>query len=147
MQVTQESRNLYRLTRLNMFNCFLVGEDDGATLVATNIYGSAARILQIAQRLGWSIRRILLTHAHCDHVASLDKLSELLPEAEVLIGERENRLLAGDFSLDPLERGRPLFGFPSVKAKPTRTLRLHGLTPRRQLTGTHSGPFFLSRHA
>src|SRR5580658_3572622 len=103
MQVTQESLNLYRLTRLNMFNCFLVREDDGATLVDTNIYGSANPISQITHRLRWSIRRILLTHAHFDHVASLDKLSELLPEAEVLIGEREARLLAGDFSLEPSE--------------------------------------------
>jgi glyoxylase-like metal-dependent hydrolase (beta-lactamase superfamily II) len=123
MQVTQESLNLYRLTRLNMFNCFLVREDDGATLVDTNIHGSANPISQIAHRLGWSIRRILLTHAHFDHVASLDKLSELLPEAEVLIGEREARLLAGDFSLEPSERGRPLHGFPSVKTKPTRKLK------------------------
>jgi glyoxylase-like metal-dependent hydrolase (beta-lactamase superfamily II) len=123
MQSIQESPNLYRLSRLSMFNCFLVREDDGVTLVDTNIYGSAEPILGMAQRLDWSIRRILLTHAHFDHVSSLDKLSQLLPEAEVLIGEREARLLAGDLSLDPSERGRPLFGFPSVKTKPTWTLK------------------------
>jgi glyoxylase-like metal-dependent hydrolase (beta-lactamase superfamily II) len=122
MRVTQESPNLYRLTRLNMFNCFLVREDDGATLIDTNIYGSAEPILRAAQRLGWPIRRILLTHAHFDHVTSLDKLAELLPDAEVLIGKREARLLAGDFSLEPSEHGRQLLGFPSVKTRPTRTL-------------------------
>ena len=100
MQSIQEGPNLYRLSRLNMFNCFLVREDDGATLIDTNIYGSAEPILSVAQRLDWSIRRILLTHAHFDHVTSLDKLSQLLPEAEVLIGEREARLLAGNLS-DP----------------------------------------------
>jgi glyoxylase-like metal-dependent hydrolase (beta-lactamase superfamily II) len=123
MQVAQESPNLYRLTRLNMFNCFVLREDDGATLIDTNVYGSAAPILRLSERLGWPIRRILLTHAHFDHVASLDKLSALLPDAEVIIGEREARLLGGDFSLDPTEKGRPLLGFPSVKTKPTRTLK------------------------
>jgi glyoxylase-like metal-dependent hydrolase (beta-lactamase superfamily II) len=123
MRVTQENSNLYRLTRLNMFNCFLLREDDGATLIDTNVYGSAAPILRLSERLGWPIRRILLTHAHFDHVASLDKLSALLPDAEVIIGEREGRLLAGDHSLDVREKGRPLLGFPSVKTRPTRKLR------------------------
>ncbi len=123
MRVTQETPNLCRLSRFNMFNCFLLREDDGATLVDTNIYGSAEAILRVAQRIGWPIRRILLTHAHFDHVTSLDRLSELLPDAEILIGEREARLLAGDLSLDPSELGRPLFGFRSVKTKPTRKLK------------------------
>jgi glyoxylase-like metal-dependent hydrolase (beta-lactamase superfamily II) len=61
--------------------------------------------------LRWPIRRILLSHAHFDHVASLDKLLEALPDVAVSIGEREARFLEGDFSLVPTERGKPLLGF------------------------------------
>lgn len=122
MQIIQESPNLYRLTQLRMFNCFLVQEEDGCTLIDTNIGGSAASVLRAAQSLGWPIRRILLTHAHFDHVASLDKLAEALPLVEVAIGKREARFLQGDFSLDPLEHGKPLFGFRTVKTRFTRKL-------------------------
>src|SRR6516164_1784092 len=67
MQITQESPNLFRLLHLNLFHCFLVREDDGATLIDCNLYGSAPPITELARRLAWPIRRILLMHAHFDH--------------------------------------------------------------------------------
>ncbi len=123
MQIVKESPNLLRLTRFRMFNCFLVREDDGCTLIDTNVGGSASFILRASQNSGWPIRRILLTHAHFDHVASLDELSQGLSQAEVVIGEREARFLEGDFSLRPGEQGKRLFGFKSVKNKVTRKLQ------------------------
>jgi glyoxylase-like metal-dependent hydrolase (beta-lactamase superfamily II) len=59
----------------------------------------------------------LLTHAHFDHVASLDALVAELPDVETAIGMREARFLEGDFELEPNEQGRRLFGFPKVKTK------------------------------
>ena len=56
-------------------------------------------------------------HAHFDHVASLDELSQGLPQAEVVIGEREARFLEGDFSLRPGEQGKRLFDFKSVEGR------------------------------
>jgi glyoxylase-like metal-dependent hydrolase (beta-lactamase superfamily II) len=123
MLVVKESSTLHRLTRFRMFNCFLVREDDGCTLIDTNVSGSAASILHASQSMGWTIRRILLTHAHFDHVASLDELSRALPGVEVAIGEREARFLEGDFLLETSERGKRLFGFKPVKTKVTRKLR------------------------
>lgn len=122
MQIIQESPNLYRLTRFHMVNCFLVREDDGCTLVDTNIQGSCDSILHTSRSLAWPIRRIVLTHAHFDHVASLDQLSKALPEAEVAISAREACILQGDFSLDEGERGKRLFGFFRARAKLARTL-------------------------
>jgi glyoxylase-like metal-dependent hydrolase (beta-lactamase superfamily II) len=123
MKIVQETKNLYRLTRLKIFNCYLVREDDGFTLIDTNLPGSARLILGTADELGLPIRRILLTHAHFDHVGSLDSLLAAVQKTELLIGVREQRLLAGDKSLDPGESGRWLFGFPTVNAKPTSVLR------------------------
>lgn len=112
-----------RLTRFGMINCFLVREDDGFTLVDTGLAGSGAAIIDAAQRLGAPIRRIVLTHAHIDHVGSLDSLVSHLPGIELAIGQRESRLLRSDFSLDAGESGKILLGFPGAKSRPTSLLK------------------------
>jgi len=118
MKVVQETENLFRLTRFGMINCFLVREADGFTLVDTGLRGSAGTILRAATRLGASIRRIVLTHAHIDHIGSLDSLMAGLPSAELAIGKREARLLAKDLSLDAGEKGKTLYGFTGAKSRP-----------------------------
>jgi glyoxylase-like metal-dependent hydrolase (beta-lactamase superfamily II) len=118
--------NLIQLTRLVAFNCYLVREDDGFTLVDTGLSGSASAILKAARTLGAPIVRVALTHAHIDHVGSLDALHELLPDAEVLITKRDARFLKGDRSLDPDEPQVKLRGgYPICTTRPTRTLA-HG---------------------
>lgn len=113
MRITNHGNYLIQLTRFPLLfpvNCYLVREDDGLTLVDTGISGSADAILKAARGLGMSIRRIVLTHAHGDHVGSLDALHQLLPEAEVLVSARDARFLAGDMSLDPGEPQTKLRG-------------------------------------
>ncbi len=122
MQLVQETKNLVRLTRFGMVNCFLVREDDGLTLIDTSVAGSAPSVCKAAQSLGAPIRRILLTHAHIDHVGSLDALVSEYQGMEFAIGQRESRLLLKDFSLDAGETGKRLMGFPGVKSQPARLL-------------------------
>jgi len=101
-----------------MINCFLVREDDGLTLIDTSLAGSAPGILKAARTLGAPIRRIVLTHAHIDHVGSADDLVRELPGIDFFVGQRESRLLTRDFSLDAGETGKKLLGFPGVKSRP-----------------------------
>jgi len=122
MQLILETPHLTCITRYRAINCFLVREDDGFTLVDTNLSGTAPEILAVAGRLDAPIRRILLTHAHIDHVGSLDALLERLSDVEFLAGSREARLLARDFSFDPGEPNNKLFGFPPVRSRPSRLL-------------------------
>ncbi|MCC6612471.1 MAG: MBL fold metallo-hydrolase [Anaerolineae bacterium] len=123
MQVTTHGDYLVQLTRYIAFNCFLVREADGFTLIDTNMSGSAKGILQAAQALNAPIRRIVITHAHVDHVGSLDALHALLPEAEVAISARDARFLKGDRSLDPDEPQVPLRGgYTECTTVPTRLL-------------------------
>src|SRR5215470_4352943 len=122
MKIFQETENLCRLTRLGMFNCFLVKDEGGCTLIDTNIGGSAGAILQFSQKLGLPISGIALTLAHFDHVSSLDELASALPGVEIVIGARESRLLRGELSLDPGEQGKKLFGFAPTRTKATKTL-------------------------
>ena len=96
--------DLIRVRRLGVVNAFLVAEDDGLTLVDTAVPRSAKAILAAAERAGAPIVRIALTHAHGDHIGSLDALAAALPDAEVIISARDARLLAKDKSLDPASR-------------------------------------------
>jgi glyoxylase-like metal-dependent hydrolase (beta-lactamase superfamily II) len=100
-----------------------VREEDGFTLIDTGMSGQAQPLIQAAQQLGLPVVRILLTHAHVDHVGSLDALHEALPNAQVAISERDARFLSGDQSLDPTEPQVPLRGSYTVrKTKPTLLL-------------------------
>jgi glyoxylase-like metal-dependent hydrolase (beta-lactamase superfamily II) len=115
--------DIIRITRYGFVNCYLVREDDGFTLIDTNMGGQAQAIMQEAGRLGLPIARILLTHAHVDHVGSLDALHQALPDVPVMISERDARFLLGDKSLDASEPQVPLKGgYPIVSTKPARLL-------------------------
>ena len=124
MRITQHGEHLFQLTRLAAFNAFLVREDDGFTLIDTNLPGSANGILKAAQELGQPIKRIVLTHAHSDHVASVDALKSQLPGAEIIMSARTARFLAGDMSLDidePQDKLRG--GYVIIETKPTDTVK------------------------
>ncbi|HLY25026.1 MAG TPA: MBL fold metallo-hydrolase [Aggregatilineales bacterium] len=124
MKITTHGDYLVQLTRFVAFNCQLVREDDGFTLIDTLFGGSARGILAAAQQLGAPIQRIALTHAHSDHVGSLDALHAVLPDVEVAISARDARFLAGERSLDPDEpKDKLRGGYVTVKTRPTRLLK------------------------
>jgi glyoxylase-like metal-dependent hydrolase (beta-lactamase superfamily II) len=113
---------VYRITQFGAVNAYLVPEEDGLTLVDTLMQGGHKRILAAAETAGAPIRRIALTHAHSDHIGSLDKLAAALPGVEVLISARDARLLAKDKTLDPGEPDAKLRGgYPGANTRPTAT--------------------------
>jgi len=103
---------LYQLTfmpKLFPVNCYFVEEEDGLTLIDAALPNSAKSIIQAAKKIGKPIRRIVLTHAHSDHIGALDDLKNQL-NVPVYISGRDSRLLAGDTSLDPSEPQMPIRG-------------------------------------
>src|SRR5262249_52946618 len=112
-----------QLTRLGFVNAYLVEEDDGFTLVDTMVPRSGKLALSRAEALGKPIVRIALTHAHGDHIGSLDELAKAQPDAEVSISARDARFLTKDMSLDPGEPADKLRGsYPGAETKPGRLL-------------------------
>ena len=119
-----------QITRFGLINTYLVRELDGFTLIDTGITGSAKSILSVAEHThGGHIRRILLTHAHGDHIGSLDALASTIGGAagsppDVAISKRDARLLPKkpkqDRSLDPREPHCKIKGsYPGVATRPT----------------------------
>lgn len=98
------------LPRLFPVNCYLVQEKEGLTLIDAGLPYSADGIEKAAARMGQPILRIVLTHAHEDHVGALDKLKERHPDVQVFISRRDGRLLKGDVSLDAGEPNTPIRG-------------------------------------
>ena len=127
MKVTTIDKHLIQLTQYGAVNCYLIPEEDGFTLVDTCYRGFHPFILEFATRAKIPVKRIVLTHAHLDHVGSLDALREKLPTAQVLISVRERRLYEGDFSLDADEpKSRIRQGnFPRCKAKIDQVVSEH----------------------
>jgi glyoxylase-like metal-dependent hydrolase (beta-lactamase superfamily II) len=113
-------QSVYQLTFLPRFfpvNCYLVEEEDGLTLIDAALPYSSKGIMQAARQIGKPIARIVLTHAHGDHVGALDALKQELPEVPVYISKRDARLLSGDISLDAEEPQTPIRGSVPKKVK------------------------------
>ncbi|MEK6989155.1 MBL fold metallo-hydrolase [Paenibacillus sp. FSL K6-1566] len=112
-QVTQVSF----LPRLFPVNVYLVEENDGLTLIDAGMPFSEKGILEAAAAIGKPITRILLTHAHDDHIGALDGLKKALPQAAVYISRRDAQLLAGNRDLLPGEPQTAIRGgVPKPKA-------------------------------
>ncbi|WP_248929224.1 MBL fold metallo-hydrolase [Paenibacillus hamazuiensis] len=126
---TRTYGQLTQLTFLPNFfpvNCYLVEEESDLTLIDAALPYSAAAIREAARKIGKPIARIILTHAHGDHIGALDRLKEALPEAQIMISRRDAKLLAGDREPEPGEPAAPLKGdVPkpgAVRTKPDRLL-------------------------
>ncbi len=123
MKTTRISDTLSQLTFLGFSNCYLLRESDGITLIDTSIKGKEKDILAAARGCGGEIKRVVLTHAHGDHMGSLDGVHDALPGIDVAVSEREAPLLRKDLSLRPGEpQGKPKGGFPGAKTRPTHLL-------------------------
>ncbi|MDP4162320.1 MAG: MBL fold metallo-hydrolase [Bacillota bacterium] len=101
MRMIHEEK-LYQLTSMPRFfpvNCYFVEEEDGLTLIDAAMPFSAKGILKAAKTIGKSISKIILTHAHEDHVGALDSVKEAFPNAIVHISVRDARIMDGDMSI------------------------------------------------
>ncbi len=104
---------IYQLSFMPRFfpvNCYLVEEEKELTLIDAALPFSVRKIMKAAKQIGKPITRIVITHAHDDHVGALDGLKALLPNALFYASSREAKLLSGDRALLENEPNSPIRG-------------------------------------
>lgn len=71
--------------------CYLIDTGDGLILIDTAMHETCYLMLESIRELGFDprdIKKILLTHAHCDHIGAARTMKELTG-AELYLGERD----------------------------------------------------------
>jgi glyoxylase-like metal-dependent hydrolase (beta-lactamase superfamily II) len=126
MKITRHGRHLWQLTQYRFFNCYLVDEAGGLTLVDAGLTGSGRDILRAVGQIGRPLRRIALTHAHGDHIGALDAVAAAVPEAEVAFSARTAAFLRGDLALLPGEPQAELKGSFATRQTQATTLLAPG---------------------
>ncbi|MCB0000584.1 MAG: MBL fold metallo-hydrolase, partial [Anaerolineales bacterium] len=94
MAIKQITENLIQLTKFGVMNSYLVKEEDGFTVIDTGMAGMEKMIIETAKQQGQPIKRVVLTHAHSDHIGGLDSLKKALPDIEIIASEQSTRFIA-----------------------------------------------------
>jgi cyclase len=113
-------------------NAGVVADDDGLTVIDTLMVRSQWEPFAAAvAKLGAPVRRVLLTHAHIDHVGG----SKAFPMASVLGSQQTSDLLDGEMPVAAYQAFMPAFAseFEELAEVGTRTVT-HLVTDAAQLT-------------
>jgi glyoxylase-like metal-dependent hydrolase (beta-lactamase superfamily II) len=107
--------DLYTFTGLPVGRVYLITEGDGLTLIDASVSIAAGSILRQIGKLGFAasdVRRILITHAHPDHVGALPALVAATG-AEVWASRLERPVIEGAIPI-PLPPAASLRGLSSL---------------------------------
>ncbi len=113
-------------------NAGVIADDDGLTIVDTLMVRSQWEpFAQAVARLGAPVRRLLLTHAHVDHVGG----TKAFPNAAVLGSPQTSQLLDGEMPVAAYKAFMPAFDaeFDDLAELGTRPVT-HVVTDAAQLT-------------
>ena len=92
------------LTKASYVNFYLIANDDNLTVIDVAL--SAADVDKLAAGLktrGWTldnVQRILITHAHMDHVGGLAELQKRCPDAQTYAHQRAAPVLRGEEQIE-----------------------------------------------
>jgi glyoxylase-like metal-dependent hydrolase (beta-lactamase superfamily II) len=101
-----------------MSNCFIVGSEKTKDGMIVDPGAEAGRILEEVQEAGLSIKIIVITHMHADHIGALAKVQEAT-KAPFAVHEAEasKGYIDGASAMLNAMMGRPASGLPAVDKK------------------------------
>ena len=74
-------------------NTYLAWDDESREGIIVDCGNAAEPILHEVRELGISVKFVVLTHAHYDHVLYMEEFRKCFPEAQLVCGEGEEKLL------------------------------------------------------
>lgn len=120
-------------------NCYIVSVPEGGDCWIVDASYDPGELIEGVRRAGLKPSALILTHAHCDHIAGAFDVVRAFPETPVLIHGEEAAFLD-----DPVLNLSAMMGVPVTGPKPTRLLgdgdelTLAGQTWRVMHTPGHS---------
>ena len=101
-----------------MSNCFIVGSEKTKDGMIVDPGAEAGRILEEVREAGLSIKIIVITHMHADHIGALAKVQEAT-KATFAVHEAEasKGYIDGASAMLNAMMGRPASGLPAVDKK------------------------------
>lgn len=119
-------QGIYTFTGLMAGRVYAIEDPDGLTLVDCGLAQAPPRIVKQLQASGYEpsdVKRILITHAHPDHVGGLAELQRMTG-AFVVCGEKERPVVEGRVAVGMISPYKELiearrFKTPPVKFPPT----------------------------
>lgn len=97
-------------------NCYVVGCEETGEAAVIDPGGNVDKIITVIEKRGLTLKYIIDTHGHIDHIAGNDILRETT-DAQVLIHELDAEMLS-----DPMLNLSELMGFPIELAPADRNL-------------------------
>lgn len=92
--------NIYTFENLMMGRAYLLEDEDGLTLIDTSIGSAGDKILSQLKAAGHQaqdVKRIVITHAHPDHIGGLEVVQKATG-AEIRCHELEKPVIEGEIA-------------------------------------------------